>query len=107
MTADAPDTEAFMALVARLAARDPRLSELGAAMLVAAQLGLASDTRSFAKTFGIAHALVLRELNAMAQLPGLVEIARRDPRTMRTHYIVAAATAVRLEEPLPAPAAAA
>ncbi|QUS37000.1 hypothetical protein [Falsirhodobacter algicola] len=36
-------------------------SRLGAVILMAAQAGMAGDSRTFARRFGVAHALVLRE----------------------------------------------
>lgn len=35
---------------------------------------------------GIAHSLVLRELNVLAEREGVLQIVKRDLRTMRVHY---------------------
>ena len=83
------DEAGFMAEVESLAERRPGLSMLHAAMLVALREGIATDTRTFAKVFGVAHALVLR---AVTDLAGdLVAIAGRDPRTQRTRLELTAA----------------
>ena len=86
MTGTAPDAERFLALAARLQADDPRLSAIQAGLLAAASLGIAHDSRTFARVLGLAHALVLRELNALAERGGLLCIEKRNVRTMRTHY---------------------
>jgi len=90
------DTERFMAQVERITVAQPHLTQLQAALIAAALLGIAQDSRSFARLLGLAHALVLRELNALAEA-GLVEITRRDPRTMRAFYATAPAAAGLLE----------
>jgi hypothetical protein len=57
-------------------------------MIAAAELDIARDTRTFSRSLGIAHALVSRELSALAlegQKAG-VEIIKRDDRTVRTFY---------------------
>lgn len=79
----------FLALVARLQAEDPRLSGIQAALVVAARTGVANDSRTFARRLDLAHALVLRELNALAERGGTIRIDGRDARTMRTRYSLA------------------
>ncbi|VDC20149.1 hypothetical protein [Pseudogemmobacter humi] len=64
----------------------PALSPLGAGILAAHALGIAADSRSFARIFGIAHALVLRECVALAAEAGLIEPLRQDARSQRLHY---------------------
>ena len=59
------------------------LSPLSAAILVALDLGLARDSRTFARVFDIAHALVLRECTMLIEDLGLLTIIRRDERTQR------------------------
>lgn len=81
-----PDPEAFMALTERLAQDDPRLTRLGAAMLAALEMNLARDSRSFSNRFGVAHALVLREVAALDDVGGRIRVLSRDARTMRSHY---------------------
>jgi hypothetical protein len=49
-------------------------------------MGIAGDTRTFARMLGIAHSLVLREVNALAEREGVLQIVKRDLRTMRVHY---------------------
>lgn len=83
-----PDPDAFMALTTRLAEDDPRLTALGAAMLAALQMDIARDSRSFARTFGIAHALVLRELSALERTGDRIKLVSREARTMRSHYVL-------------------
>lgn len=83
------DEAGFMAEVEALADRRPGLTMLHAAMLVALREGIARDTRTFAKVFGVAHALVLR---AASDLAGdLVAITGRDARTQRTRLELTAA----------------
>lgn len=86
MSEEAPEAGRFLALVAAAQERDSRLTSIQAGLLVAAELGIARDSRSFARMLGIAHSLVLRELNALAEREGVLEIVKRDPRTMRVHY---------------------
>lgn len=76
------DEAGFMAEVDALAERRPGLTMLHAAMLVALREGIAADTRTFAKVFGVAHALVLRAASDLAD--EFVAITGRDPRTQRT-----------------------
>ncbi|NYJ13126.1 hypothetical protein GGI64_004207 [Rhizobium leguminosarum] len=86
MSEELSDADRFFALVAAAQAGDIRLTSIQAGLLVAAGLGIARDSRAFARKLGIAHSLVLRELNALAGREGVVEIVKRDPRTMRVHY---------------------
>jgi hypothetical protein len=80
------DVDQFLALVAAAQAGNIRLTAIQAGLLVAAELGIARDSRAFARKLGIAHSLVLRELNALAHREGVLDIVKRDPRTMRVHY---------------------
>ncbi|MBP0438069.1 hypothetical protein [Tianweitania sediminis] len=86
MSSDDAEADAFLAFVERIASFDTRLSQLQAAILAAAHLDLAHDTRSFANKLGVSHALVLRELTELEMLGDLLAITRRDARTLRTHY---------------------
>jgi len=90
MSEQASDADRFMAQVERIARAHPQLTQLQAALVAAALLGIAHDSRSFARMLGLAHALVLRELNALAEMDGFVAVTRRDARTMRTFYAAAA-----------------
>lgn len=76
----------FLASVENLCTEVPWLSAIGASILLALEFEIASDTRTFARVFGIAHALVLRELNALADDHGAVTILECDARTQRTSY---------------------
>ncbi len=80
---EADEADALMARVAAIRAARPEISPLGAAILAAADLDIARDSRSFAKSFGIEHALVLREI-ASLEAAALLSVERRDARTMRT-----------------------
>ncbi|AUW46255.1 hypothetical protein [Rhizobium leguminosarum] len=86
MSQEASEADRFLALVAAAQGRDNRLTPLQAGLLVAADLGIARDSRAFARMLGIAHSLVLRELNALAEREGMLQIVKRDLRTMRVHY---------------------
>ncbi|PDS75699.1 hypothetical protein [Rhizobium sp. L43] len=86
MNEETSDVDRFLALVAAAQAGDARLTTIQAGLLVAAELGIAHDSRAFARRLGIAHSFVLRELNALAEREGVLEIVKRDPRTMRGHY---------------------
>ncbi|MGZ2487485.1 hypothetical protein ACVITL_006070 [Rhizobium pisi] len=86
MSEEVSDVDRFLALVAAARERDIRLTSIQAGLLVAAELGIANDSRSFARMLGVAHSLVLRELNALTEHDGVLEIVRRDARTMRVHY---------------------
>ena len=86
MTSDTtPDLERFDALISALQTLEPNLSSIGAALVAALAEELAADSRSAANGLGLAHALVLREVRALEAL-GMLAIARRDARTMRTFY---------------------
>jgi hypothetical protein len=79
-------TEAeFLARVDAIRAQSPGLSSLAAGIVVSVSMGIAIDSRTFAKLFGIAHALVLREINQLGGPEAPIEITRRDGRTQRTH----------------------
>ncbi|MBB2674446.1 hypothetical protein CPT32_12205 [Rhizobium sophoriradicis] len=89
MSEEASDAGRFLDLVAAAQARNAGLTSIQAGLLVAAELNIATDSRSFARKLGIAHALVLRELNALAERDDTLEIVKRDPRTMRVFYRLA------------------
>ncbi|NEJ19024.1 hypothetical protein GR247_02410 [Rhizobium leguminosarum] len=86
MSEEASDVDRFLALVAAAQGRDVGLTSIQAGLLVAAELGIARDSRAFARLLGVAHALVLRELNDLAEREGVLQIVKRDLRTMRVHY---------------------
>lgn len=89
MSGEAKDAERFLALVAEKEAKDPALTSLQAGLIVATELGIASDSRTFARLLGIAHALVLRELNILIEC-GQLQILKQDARTLRTYCAVEA-----------------
>lgn len=76
----------YMALVEALLATADRLSPLGAGILAALHLDIAADSRTFARLLGVAHALVLREVNIIGAAGGYIRILKRDFRTQRTRY---------------------
>ncbi|MBY5332722.1 hypothetical protein HFO99_01900 [Rhizobium leguminosarum] len=88
MNEEASDADRFLALVAAAQGGDIGLTSIQVGLLVAAELGIAGDSRAFARKLGIAHSLVLRELNGLAEREGLLRIVKRDPRTMRVHYML-------------------
>ncbi|MBO9506671.1 hypothetical protein [Thalassospira sp. A3_1] len=86
---NAPDAAHFLHLVERTLASNPELSPVQGAILVAARQDIARDSKTFARLFGMAHAIVLRELNALLQTDDILKLVKRDPRTLRTHYRLA------------------
>ncbi len=87
MSGEGTDAEQFLTLVTQAQAKDPELTSLQAGLVVAAELGIADDTRTFARLLEVAHALVLRELNLLAER-GRLRIVSQDTRTMRAYYAV-------------------
>ncbi|GBU19552.1 MULTISPECIES: hypothetical protein [unclassified Methylobacterium] len=79
------DADTFLATTELVAALDGGLAPLEAGLLAALHLGLAADSRSFARVFGVAHALVLRAVETLAG-EELLAVTERDPRTQRTRY---------------------
>lgn len=79
---------AFMVAVEQVLQVYPDLSKLQAAVIAADEMDIAHDGRIFARIFGVAHALVLRQVNALDEAGALLRITKREPRTMRTHYVV-------------------
>ncbi|MBD8907610.1 hypothetical protein [Methylorubrum zatmanii] len=79
------DAETFLAATDTIAALRPELNLLEAGILAGLHLGLASDSRSFARVFGVEHALVLRAVEALASA-ALLTVTARDARTQRTRY---------------------
>ncbi len=81
----------YMALVDALMTASGNLTGLGAGIVAALALDIASDSRTFARLLGVAHALVLREISVLGQDNGYVRIRQRDPRTQRTRFELNAA----------------
>ena len=88
MSEDGDQSERFLSLVAAGQAKDSRLTSLQAALIVAAEENIALDSRSFARLLGVAHALVLRELNALVDMGGPLRIVKREAWTLRSVYVV-------------------
>ena len=87
---EAPDSEVFMARVqALLQQESAQISPLAAAIVVAVDMGIA-DSRSFARVFGVEHALVLREVADLSGPDGLVAVRERHPKTLRTAVALSA-----------------
>lgn len=73
----------FLAVADRISQTAPvALNATGAALIAAVHLGIGKDSRSLANKLGLAHALVLREINALAGR--LMTTEKRDARTQRT-----------------------
>lgn len=73
----------FMAVVEEIGNTAPvAVDATGAALVAAIHLGIASDSRSLSNKLGIAHAIVLRAINALSG--SLLTVVRRDARTQRT-----------------------
>lgn len=88
----------YMAFVDALMTASRSLTGLGAGIVAALALDIASDSRTFARLLGVAHALVLREISVLGQEHGYVRIRQRDPRTQRTRYELNAAGQRLVEE---------
>jgi hypothetical protein len=73
-----------MQMVSAVCAADASLTPIGAALFVAVSAGIAKDTRTFARTLGLAHALVLREVASLSGNGGLLAVTGRNERTQRT-----------------------
>ncbi|MBC8716917.1 hypothetical protein [Ochrobactrum sp. Marseille-Q0166] len=76
----------YLTLVDALEAQSGKVSRLGAGIIAALVLGAASDSRSFARILGVAHALVLREIAALSAEGGYIDIRKSDERTQRKWY---------------------
>jgi len=62
------------------------LSDLGPMILAASYLGLAQDSRGFARKFEQPHALVLREISCLIQDLGLLEDVSSKQTSSRVFY---------------------
>lgn len=83
--------ERFLLVVEALCAANTQLTPLSAAIVAAPFLGIASDTRTFARNLGVEHALVLRELTVLTTAQdALVSVTSRDDRTQRTYFALTA-----------------
>jgi hypothetical protein len=80
----APDSDLFISRVdAVLEGEAPRISPLGAGIIVAIDMGIA-DSRSFSRLLGVEHALVLREIADLSAPDGLITVTGRHPKTLRS-----------------------
>lgn len=87
--------EAFLQIVDNVRVQVPGLSPLAASVLAALHLEIFRDSRTFARLFGISHALVLREVTGLSgDAAPLVTIVNRNTRTQRTELALAAAGAL-------------
>lgn len=77
-----PDLAEWLALTEALIEGEG-LPPLGAGLLAAVALGISGDSRSFARSFETAHALVLREAAELSETLDLLSVLRRDERTQR------------------------
>ena len=82
------DAETFLAVTDSIADLQPGLSTLEAGLLAGLHLKLAADSRSFARVFGVEHALVLRAVEILVGEAALLGVIERAPRTQRTRYAV-------------------
>jgi hypothetical protein len=74
------------------------VSALGAGLLAAVELGIATDSRSFSRLLGIEHALVLREIALLSAADGYLLVTARNPRTLRTSLALSPRTLSLLEQ---------
>ncbi|WP_245445419.1 hypothetical protein RMS29_006800 [Agrobacterium rosae] len=83
MTDEDQSAARFMAVVEQISQTAPvAIDATGAALVAAVHLGIGTDSRSLSNKLGIAHALVLREINALSGR--MLTIVKRDARTQRT-----------------------
>ncbi|MEM9968746.1 MAG: hypothetical protein AAF755_11665 [Pseudomonadota bacterium] len=75
------------------------LSELGPYLLAAVAEGVASDTRSFARLFGVPHALVIREATSLSEDLNLLTTQRRNDRSQRVFLALTKAAIAPPQEP--------
>ncbi|WP_425349404.1 hypothetical protein [Falsochrobactrum shanghaiense] len=92
------DEAEYMALVDALEATSDKISRLGAGIIAALAFNVASDSRSFARRLGVAHALVLREVTLLGEQDDYIIIRQRDARTQRIHYVLSPAGETLLAE---------
>lgn len=84
MTAELSDIESAMEMA--LASGVSFLSPMGPLVLASAYLGILQDTRRFAREFGLAHALVIRECVSLDAELGLLKIEDRGERSGRLFF---------------------
>jgi hypothetical protein len=64
----------------------PFLSDLGPMILAASYLGIANDTRSFARKFEQAHALVIREVSSLVREARVLDSEDKSEKSSRVFY---------------------
>lgn len=64
----------------------PFLSDMGAMILAASYLGVTHDSRSFARKFEQAHALVIREVSHLVDELKLLDSNDKSVKTSKVHY---------------------
>jgi hypothetical protein len=79
----------LLALVERITNRRA-MDPVAAAILAAAHLDICHDSRQFARLFDIAHALVIRDCNTLADELGLLSIDTQNARTQSLRYSLTA-----------------
>lgn len=79
----------------------PYLSPMGPLILATAWLEVAKDTRSFARQFELAHALVLREVTSLETDLGLLITDSRGERSSRVFFDLSAAGVALFETETP------
>lgn len=62
------------------------LTPMGPLILAAAHLGIVRDSRSFARRFGVAHALVIRECVSLSEDLSLIETEDRGEKSQRLFF---------------------
>ncbi|SCX28325.1 hypothetical protein [Agrobacterium rosae] len=83
MTDEDQSAARFLAVAEQISQTAPvAIDATGAALVAAVHLGIGTDSRSLSNRLGIAHALVLREINALSGR--MLTIVKRDARTQRT-----------------------
>ena len=85
---DALDESAFVAALDRRTIAHPGMGAVEAGLLAVLDLGLTGDSRAFARTFAVEHALVLRALATLEEA-GHVAVTARGPRPQRPRYAAA------------------
>jgi hypothetical protein len=83
---DEVSEDRFLQIVEAICASDSSLTPVSSALLAAHHLGIAKDSRTFSRNLGIAHALVLREISAIAGEDGFLSIVGRNERTHRIEF---------------------
>jgi hypothetical protein len=94
-----PDTNLFISRVGALLKEEAlAISPLAAGIVVAVDMGIAEDSRSFARRLGIAHALILREIACLSGPDGLVTVTGRHARSLRTSIALSSRGELLLRE---------